>query len=92
MVRRFVSRLSVLAAFCAVAGSAEAQTGSITGKVTDAEGGSPVVGARITAVSGLRTAATVVSGDNGSFRITGLAAGSYVVSATRIGLPTCNRS
>jgi outer membrane receptor for ferrienterochelin and colicins len=85
MVRRFVSRLSVLAALCGLAGSAAAQTGSITGKITDAEGGLPVVSARITAVSGLRTAATVVSGDDGSFRITGLAAGIYVVSSTRIG-------
>ena len=85
MVRRFVSRLSVLAALCALAGSAEAQTGSIAGKVSNAEGGAPVVGARITAVSGLRTAATVVSGDNGTYRITGLAAGTYAVTATRIG-------
>jgi iron complex outermembrane receptor protein len=36
-------------------------------------------------VSGLRTAATVVSGDNGNYRITGLAEGTYVVAATRIG-------
>lgn len=85
MVRRFVSRLTAIAALFAIAGSAEAQTGSITGKITDAEGGMPVVGARITAVSGLRTAATVVSGDNGTYRITGLAEGSYTVSATRIG-------
>ena len=85
MVRCFVSRLSVLAALCAFAGSAEAQTGSITGRVTDAEGGTPVIGARITAVSGLRTAATVVSSDNGNYRITGLAEGTYAVSATRIG-------
>src|ERR1019366_8762120 len=85
MVRRFVSRLSVLGALCALAGSAAAQTGSITGKVSNAEGGTPVIGARITAVSGLRTAATVVSGDNGTYRITGLAAGTYAVTATRIG-------
>src|ERR1019366_1384164 len=85
MVRRFVSRLSVLGALCALAGSAAAQTGSITGKGSNAEGGAPGVGARITAMSGLRTAATVVSGDNGTFRITGLAAGTYAVTATRIG-------
>ncbi len=85
MVRRLVSRLSVVAAFCAFAGGAAAQTGSITGKVTDAEGGMPVAGARVTAVSGLRTAATVVSGDNGSYRITGLAEGTYSVSTSRIG-------
>ena len=85
MVRRLVSRLSAFAALCAFAGSAEAQTGSITGKVTGAENGVPVVGARVTAVSGLRTAATVVSGDNGSYRISGLVAGTYVLTATRIG-------
>jgi outer membrane receptor for ferrienterochelin and colicins len=85
MVRTLVGRLSTLAAMCVFAGSAAAQTGSIMGKITDAEGGTPVVGARVTAVSGMHTAATVVSGDNGGFRITGLAAGTYSVSVTRIG-------
>ncbi len=85
MVRRFVSRLSVFAALCVFAGGAEAQTGSITGRVTDAEGGAAVASARVTAVSGLRTAATVVSGEDGSYRITGLTEGTYVVSVARIG-------
>ena len=85
MVRRFVSRLSALAVLCVTAGSVAAQTSSIAGKITDAQSGTPIVGARVTAVSGLRTAATVVSGDDGSFRITGLASGTYAVSSTRIG-------
>lgn len=94
MVRGFASRLSAmparraaaaLLALCAFAVGAAAQTASITGTVTDAQGGGPVAGARITAVSGLRTAATVVSGEDGTFRITGLSAGTYVVSSTRIG-------
>jgi outer membrane receptor for ferrienterochelin and colicins len=85
MFGSLVSRLSVIGALAALAGSAAAQTGSITGRVTDAEGGAPIVGARITAVSGLRTAATVVSGDDGTFRITGLPTGSYAVSSVRIG-------
>lgn len=85
MFRSLVSRLSVVAALGALAGSAAAQTGSITGRVTNAEGAAPVAGARITAVSGIRTAATVVSGDDGTFRITGLPAGTYSVSAVRIG-------
>lgn len=85
MARSLVSRLSVIVAIAAFAGSAAAQTGSITGKVTDAEGGAPIVGARITAVSGMRTAATVVSGDDGTFRITGLPTGNYAVTSMRIG-------
>jgi outer membrane receptor for ferrienterochelin and colicins len=85
MVGRFMSRLTAFAMLAAFAAGAEAQTGSITGTVTDAEGGTSIVGARVTAVSGLRTAATVVSGDNGGYRITGLAPGVYAVTATRIG-------
>jgi outer membrane receptor for ferrienterochelin and colicins len=85
MARRFVSRLSALAILCVTAGSVAAQTSSIAGKITDAQSGTPIVGARVTAVSGLRTAATVVSGDDGTFRITGLTSGTYVVSSMRIG-------
>src|SRR6185312_1993 len=61
-----------------------AQTGSISGKITDAQG-APIAGARVTAISGLRTAATVVSGEDGTFRIGGLSAGTYAVSTTCIG-------
>ncbi|MFI5231011.1 MAG: TonB-dependent receptor domain-containing protein [Gemmatimonadales bacterium] len=94
MVRGFASRLAftpvrraaaAVVALCAFAAGAAAQNGSITGTVTDAQGGAPVAGARITAVSGLRTAATVVSGEDGTFRITGLSAGTYAVSSARIG-------
>ncbi|MGH7654933.1 MAG: TonB-dependent receptor domain-containing protein [Gemmatimonadaceae bacterium] len=94
MVRGFARRLSSLpvrraaaavVALCVFSAVAAAQTGSITGTVTDAQGGAPVAGARITAVSGLRSSATVVSGEDGSFRITGLSAGVYVVSSARIG-------
>jgi iron complex outermembrane receptor protein len=83
MVGRFVNRLVAMAAFVA-AGAASAQ-GTISGKVTEAEGGRAVAGATVQAVSGLRTAAAVVSGEDGSYRITGLSAGSYTVVATRIG-------
>jgi iron complex outermembrane receptor protein len=88
MVGRFLSRMLAIAAFFAAASTAMAQSGSIAGKVTEAEGGKPVAGARVQAVSGLRIAASVVSGDDGSYRITGLAAGTYNVVATRIGFAT----
>jgi outer membrane receptor for ferrienterochelin and colicins len=85
MVGRFFSRMLALAAFFALAGTAQAQQGSISGKVTEMEGGKAIAGARVQAVSGLRIAASVVSGDDGSYRITGLATGTYNVIATRIG-------
>ncbi|MBI1810143.1 MAG: TonB-dependent receptor [Gemmatimonadetes bacterium] len=88
MVGRFVSRLLALAAFVAVATSAAAQaasTGSIAGRVTEADGGKPAAGVRVQAVAGLRVAAVVVSGEDGRYRIGGLAAGTYAVVAMRIG-------
>ena len=85
MVGRFVSRLSAIAAFFAIASSAVAQTGSITGKVTDANSGKPLGAANVQAVSGTRTAGTAVTGADGSYRLTGLPFGSYSVVATKIG-------
>lgn len=84
MVRGLASRLSALVALSVFAATAAAQTGTISGKITDSLG-APVAGARVTAISGLRTAATVVSGEDGTFRIGGLSAGTYAVSTTRIG-------
>ena len=85
MVGRFVSRLSAIVAFVAVSVSASAQNGSITGKVTNANTGRAIAGANIAAVSGARAAATVVSGQDGSFRLTNLPVGTYSVVATKLG-------
>ena len=72
-------------AMFAIAGTATAQSGSIVGKVMDADGGKPLANARVQAVSGLRSAAAVIAGDDGSYRITGLSAGTYILVASRIG-------
>ncbi len=83
---RFVSRLCAVASFAVLASTAVAQsTGSIVGKVTDAVAGKPVAGARVQAMSGSTAVATVVTGDNGSYRIVSIEAGSYTVTASRIG-------
>jgi iron complex outermembrane receptor protein len=85
MVGRFVSRLSAIVAFVAIAASAAAQTGTITGKVTDAANGKPLSSANVQAISGARTAGTAVAGEDGGYRITGLQSGTYSVVATKIG-------
>jgi iron complex outermembrane receptor protein len=89
MVGRFVSRLFALAAFVAMASSAAAQaaasTGSIAGRITEADGGKGASGVRVQAVSGLKVAAVVLSSEDGRYRIGGLATGTYAVVAMRIG-------
>src|SRR5512140_1732998 len=83
MVVRFVGRLLAAVGFMAAAGTAAAQ-GRIVGKVTD-EAGTAIGSATVQAFEGLRTAAVVQSGDDGSYRIPNLKAGTYAVKVTRIG-------
>ncbi|MEO6331365.1 MAG: TonB-dependent receptor [Gemmatimonadaceae bacterium] len=85
--RRFV-QLAALAAGTALGGSsllAQTGTGAIAGTVTQATSSAPVAGAqvRVVGASGVETA--VASGVDGSYRIAGLAPGSYLVSARGIG-------
>lgn len=83
-----VSRLRRLFIFLGLtlfAAPAAAQSGSITGRVTEAVSGRPIAGARVEAgVSGAR-AGSATTDDNGQFRIRNLAEGSYSVTAARIG-------
>jgi iron complex outermembrane receptor protein len=63
-----------------------AQTGSITGTVTDKSSGAPQPGAIVEASRGAGTVAgSAVSNDNGAYRITGLPPGNYSVTAKYIG-------
>ena len=64
---------------------AAAQTGTITGRVTEVAAGKGIVGATARAVSGLRMVGSAVTDDNGNFRIGGVPAGTYSVRVTRIG-------
>jgi TonB family protein len=76
-------RLSIvvgMAIMCPAAG-AGAQAGLLTGKVVDSAG-LPIAGAEV-ALAG--SAGSVTSGDNGEFRIPGLAPGRYLLRSRRIG-------
>ncbi len=57
-------------------------TGSISGRVTDSTTGSAVQGARVTLE---RTNMSAIAADDGGFRMAGVAPGSYVVTARRLG-------
>lgn len=61
---------------------AQVDTGSVAGRVTDGASGSPLVGATV-GVEGTRSSG--VTGDDGRYRIGGLAAGSYTLRARYIG-------
>lgn len=89
MVVRFVSRLLAAVGLLAAAGTAAAQ-GRISGKVTDGAGAA-IASATVQAFEGLRTAAVVQSGDDGSFRIANLKAGTYALKVTRIGFKPFNK-
>lgn len=72
-----ISRLCVLGLLLlAPAVWAQAQTGSISGTVTDADDGLPLPGANVFIAGTAKGAATDV---DGNYRITGLAAGTYTV-------------
>ena len=78
-------RLFIVLGLTLFAVPAAAQSGSITGRVTAADGGRPIAGARVEARVSGKTAGTATTDDNGQFRIVNLAEGSYSVAAARIG-------
>ena len=60
-------------------------SGAIAGRVTEAGNGAGVGDARVQAISGSRTIGFATTAGDGSYRITGLAAGPYSVAVNRIG-------
>lgn len=74
----------------AVLGSAPAlaQTGAITGRVTDAAEAKPVVGAAVLATSAVGTSGSALTASDGTFRIGGLPAGTYDVVVSYVGYET----
>jgi iron complex outermembrane receptor protein len=68
-----------------IVATAAAQAGTIAGRVTDVDGGRPVVGATVRALSATGTAAAgTMTDDDGQYRLT-VPAGTYTVSVRRIG-------
>lgn len=81
-----------LALCIAATASAAAQSGTITGRITDAEAGRPVAGATVRAVLPTgATAAGTLTDDAGQYRLT-VPAGTYGVSVRRIGYGEVQRS
>ena len=77
--------LAVAFATLAVTTTAAAQNGTITGRVTDVDGGRPVVGATVRALTATgSTAAGAMTNDEGQYRLS-VAPGTYTVSVRRVG-------
>jgi outer membrane receptor for ferrienterochelin and colicins len=88
MIRRIVGHMLAVAVgvFSVATGrEALAQGSTLSGKVTDADKNVPVAGANVQVVSGLTVASKAVTGEDGSYRITGLVDGTYAVVLTKIG-------
>lgn len=86
---RWLTRALVLAAFVLVPQVARAQTGKITGVVTDAQSGQPLDGVQIL-IRG--TGVGTLTDDNGRFFILNMPVGTYTLLARRIGFQTVGRS
>lgn len=82
---RFVSRWLAVVAFFAAAGAADAQSGSVTGVVRDAESGQPLAGAQVQVMTGGSAVASVATGSDGRYRAANIAAGTYSVTARSVG-------
>ena len=78
-------RLLLGVALTVLALPAGAQTGSISGRVTEAGTGRGIANVGVRAISGLRAVAGAYSDENGVFRIVNVPAGTYTVEARIIG-------
>lgn len=76
---RFLCLLLVTAA------TARAQSGTIAGRITDSTTSVPLSGAIVRALSGPSVVGSATAGDDGSYRITNIAPGTYDVAVTRLG-------
>src|SRR5687767_14081201 len=70
---------------------AAAQTGTISGRVTDAGTGAGVASAGVRVLAGIRNAGGAATDDNGNYRISNIPAGTYTVEARRVGYTPTRR-
>ena len=89
-VFRLARTLAVLATLLAAAGvrTADAQTGKLSGVVTDAATGQPIEGVQVALVG---TGRGAVTGPNGRYFVLTVPPGDYVVTARRIGYQAAER-
>ncbi|CAG0959415.1 partial Colicin I receptor, partial [Anaerolineae bacterium] len=84
MSARRVFRVLASIAFAAIPTLGSAQTGTVTGTVTEGRANQPVAGARVQALSATTIVAATQSRDDGSYRLT-VPAGTYTIVVNRIG-------
>lgn len=84
MSARWISRVLVSLALLAVPALGRAQTGTVTGTVTEGRANQPVSGARVQALSATTMVAATQSRDDGTYRLL-VAAGTYTIEVNRIG-------
>lgn len=82
MTRRSTRLLAAAVGMAPAALVAQATTGIVTGRVTDRASGQPIAAAQVQVVGTQRGSAT---GENGSFRIAGVPAGTVQLRVLRIG-------
>src|SRR5688500_19147323 len=85
MARALRTSLISLIVALAAAGSVLAQSGSVTGKVTSTDGGGPLAGATVNLEANGVLAAQGKTRADGSYRISGVAPGSYTVRIRSVG-------
>jgi outer membrane receptor protein involved in Fe transport len=79
---RLMAGLAAFVLFVAFAGAAHAQTGKLTGVVTDAQSGAPLEGAQVILQG---TGQSALTGSNGRFFLVNVSPGTYTVVVRRIG-------
>lgn len=79
-----LKRLFTIIGLLCIAVPAAAQSG-LMGRVTDGGTGAPIVGARVQANTGGRTAGVATTTETGEYRLSNLTAGSYDITVSRIG-------
>jgi outer membrane receptor for ferrienterochelin and colicins len=85
MTRRSIRRFLCLVLTTATPALVHAQTGTIGGRITDSTTSAPLSGAIVRAISGTSTAGADTVSDDGVFRITNVAPGTYAIVVTRLG-------
>ena len=90
MARRFGRQFIAALTLCLLTavGLTAQQTGTVTGRVTDASSGAPVVAASVEVMSGSRVVGTGLSDQSGNFRIANVPAGAYSLVFTSAGYQT----
>ena len=74
-----------VAATLLIVSTAAAQSGSVIGRVTTKDNGRFLTNARITVTEGSRTVGNAISSEAGQYTVANVAAGTYIVSVSRIG-------